>query len=301
MILFKGLDHSFSIEEREAYQKKFFYSSLPENYVLLKTCNRVEMYYDIPEKSFSHQEPETVRHLFRLASGLESALIGENQVMHQVKKAYREAVQEKRISSGLHILFQSALRAGKKVRTLTGIGKGAMSHSQAVVEIIKKRNLSLKDMRITMIGVHQMNRNIVRYLVKDGCQTIFLGNRTFEKSKALADELGCSAFPLNFLKNILKQTDLLITATSAPHFIVRKEDFPQNKKMIIFDLAVPRDVEEAVGSITGVELYNISEVEKKQEQNLEKRRNEIHQAEKLIQFEVSHFMKKIGKSVFYEK
>jgi glutamyl-tRNA reductase len=253
--------------------------------VLLKTCNRLEFYEGIGIAG-----EEIVRHLFRIVSGLESNLIGEIAIQGQVKNAYIQASRRFSLSPGLHSLFQSALSAGKRVRTESQLSIGAMSHSQAATEIIFKSGTDLNKSLITIIGAHKLNEDIIKFLLSKGAETIFLGNKSFEKASEIAVKYGCNVFRLDQLKEFLKFTDVLISATSAPHTIVSLDTFPVNKEMLVLDLAFPRDIDENIGKINGVKLYNLEDIEKVVCQNIGSRKNEIVKAEQIIEEEVKKYL-----------
>lgn len=255
--------------------------------VVLKTCNRSEIYSgsgDIPI--------DIVRHLFRITTGLESNLVGENAIQGQVKEAYNRA-KENNISSSLHKLFQKALYVGKKVRTETGINRGAVSHSQAAVDLLLKLNLDLENAFITLIGAHNMNDKIIYHLARKGAKTVFLGNRTFNKAKEIAKKYNSGVFHLDSLTSILNKTDILISATSAPHSIINSSNFPKGRQMTIVDLAIPQDISKEIINLDGIKYYNNSGVEDRVNQNLSLRKKEITLASIIVDNEVNDFLKKI--------
>jgi glutamyl-tRNA reductase len=255
--------------------------------VCLQTCNRLEFYEGEGEIPL-----HIVRHLFRVTSGLESKLVGEIAIQGQVKTAYIEASGRFALSKSLHQLFQSALAAGKRVRTSSGISKGAVSHSQAAVEIIMQSGIELNNTIISLIGIHKLNEDIIRFLTNKGAETIFLANKTYDKAKEIGDAMGCQVMRLDQLREMLKFTDILITATAAPHLIVKYDDFPAHKQMTIIDLAFPRDVDERIGDLPGVTLFNLESVELLAKQNLDKRLGRIAKAEQILEEEVQKFIKK---------
>jgi len=230
-------------------------------------------------------------HLFRVVSGLESTIIGETAIVNQVKQAYRDAAERTPLDKSLHKLFQTALFVGKRVRRETGISKGAMSHGQAAVNILFQHVGNMKDINITVIGVNSLNEKILKFLVNKGAETIFIGNRTYEKAKELAARYNASALRFERLPEILEKTDVLISATSAPHFIIRKENFDIKKKIYILDLAVPRDVDPAIKDLPNVTLFDIETIEKHIQQNVQVRAEKILHAEEIIKNEVRLFSK----------
>lgn len=253
--------------------------------VLLSTCNRVEWYHGQGEVPF-----EIARHLFRVVSGLESSIVGETAIVNQVKTAYEDASRQIALNRSLHKLFQTALFVGKKVRTKTGISNGAMSHSQAVVDILLQKQVKLDGLAITIIGVNKMNEKIIQFLITKGASAIFIGNRTYEKASALAAKYDSKALKFEHLGETLQNTDVLISATSAPHFVIKKENFPQNKSMLIFDLAVPRDIDPDVTRLENVDYYNIESIEGEVKKNLEIREEKVFHAEDIINRELEKFL-----------
>ena len=289
MIYLDGIDARRSIDARERFLENLR-GNLKGCHVLLHTCDRVELYSD---DCMLSPAPSTIaRHLFRVASGLESPLLGEAQILHQVRGAYSEACIRKTLSPSIHLLFQAALHTGKKVRSQTAITRGAMSHGQAAVEIIVREKGDLTESVIAVIGVNRLNRNVLRYLARQGARTVFIGNRSLSRAEELAGEFGCEAFPLDCLRDVLTRTDILISATSAPHLVVRTEHYPEGKPMLILDLAVPRDVDEKIGRMDGVTLYNIGDIEKKIDGNRERRQGEIAKAEAIIEEELAKLVLK---------
>ena len=274
-----------TIESREQFLAGLL-NQREERGVLLQTCNRVEWY------SGKGRIPDEVsRHLFRVVSGLESAIIGETAIVNQVKHAYHEAAKTTSLDKSLHKLFQTALFVGKRVRRETGISRGAMSHSQAAVQLLFREIGQVNDLNITVIGVNALNEKIIKFLVNKGAKTIFIGNRTYEKASELAGKYNATALRFDSLPEILRKTDVLISATAAPHFILKKENFDISTKMYILDLAVPHDVEPSIGELPNVSLYDIETIEKHIQQNVKVRFEKVLRAEEIIQNEVQLFSK----------
>jgi len=274
-----------SIDTRESFLRDLS-KEHTQTGVLLQTCNRVEWYH-----GKGVIEEDTAEHLFRVVSGLESSIIGETAIVNQVKTAYQETAQKSRLDKSIHKLFQTAFFVGKRVRKETGISEGAMSHSQAVVKILNKIIPDLKGATITLIGVNKMNEKIIQFLLKKGASTIFLGNRTYYKAKELAEKYNSTALSLNSLPKTLVNTDVLISATSAPHYIIKKETPCPSTPILIFDLAVPRDVDPQLGNFPNVTLYNIDMIEKHLTKNVKVRQEKMVLAEKIINKEVQIFLK----------
>ncbi|MCD7971116.1 MAG: glutamyl-tRNA reductase [Candidatus Azobacteroides sp.] len=274
----------YDLKEREAISASFSQDpSVP--HVLLSTCNRIELYQgegDVPET--------IVRHLYRVASGLESSLIGERAIQGQIKLAYKEATEKYKLPSSLNRLFQSAIHTGKRVRTETGISEGAVSHSQATVEILTQEIKELKNKVVSIIGVNKLTEDILKYLSAKGAMNIFLSNRNSERASGMAGKYNGTAIRLDNKRSMLEFTDVLICATSAPHLIIRKEDMPVNKEMLVIDLAFPRDVDETIGSMEKVTLFNLEDIEQHAKKNISLRYHEIEKAQQIIEEEINKFM-----------
>jgi glutamyl-tRNA reductase len=272
-----------SLIEREQFFKTL---QLPENtpHVLLQTCDRVELYWGEGNVSVP-----IAHHLFSVVSGLESSLIGECAIQGQVKNCYQDSSEKYNLSSSLHLLFQTALSVGKRVRTDSAISQGAISHSQAVIECLIHEKVPLKNALITLLGVNKLNEDIIKFLHSKGAFSIFLGNRYFEKAQDLAVKYDCKAFPLDQMQPFLDFTDVLITATSAPHLIVKPEHISPNQKILILDLAFPRDVDESIGLLPNVTLYNLEDIKLRVNQNKKARIKQMEMAYQIIDEEVEKF------------
>jgi glutamyl-tRNA reductase len=276
---------AYGLAEREKLSASALIDeSIP--HVLLATCNRMEVYWgegEVPE--------DIVKHLYRVASGLESSLVGERAIQGQLKLAYAGASEKYCLSSSMHRLFQSAMYTGRRVRTETKIAEGAISHSQVTVDILKQRKIDLKRKIISIIGVNKLTEDILKFLTSRGAMNIFMSNRNLDKVKSIAKEYNCTAISLDNKNSILEFTDILICATAAPHTIIGKEDIPKDKELLIFDLAFPRDVDENVENMKNVELLNLEDIERFAKENVSLRKNEIHKAERIINEEIVKFYK----------
>lgn len=279
MIAYKSINQqNTSLEEREAYLRKLH---VEPGSVLLQTCNRIEVYYgegDVPD--------DVARHLFRVTAGLESALIGERAVQGQVKECYQQAHRQNRLPAEMHKLFSGALSAGKRVRTETEIAHGAVSHSLAAIEILEREKCELSSSRITIIGVNKLTADILKFLKNKGAEMVFLANRSQIKAHQLADPLGINVYELHDKQQFLADTDILISATSAPHTLIHVEDIPLGKRLLAIDLAFPRDIDPEVSSLPHVKLYNIHDVEQLVCENISVRQNEVARAEAIIEEEI---------------
>lgn len=285
MIIKRGVDPSVSLEDREKFQKQLLEAPPPSS-VLLSTCDRVEIYEGQGDPS-----PEVVRHLFRVVSGLESPLLGENQIQAQVKQAYETARTSGALDKGLHRLFQQALRVGKRIRTETKLNQGALGHAQLVVSVLQTLPVKLKDLKILVIGVNNLNKGILRFLVDRGQQTFFLSNRTLERACQVVDDLHAGrALALEKLNEVLATVDVVISATSAPHALIHTHQLPETGgPRWFFDLAVPRDIDPEVAQRPGVRVWNVTDLEKEAASILDLRRQEAVHAEAILEEEVTHY------------
>jgi len=282
-----------SFDSDKTFDSKKVSDSIP--YIFLKTCNRSEIYYgdgDVPD--------EVARHLFRVVSGLESAIIGERAVQGQVKEAYYTAKDQRPLPAELHKLFQSALQVGKRVRNETEISHGAVSHSLAALEILEAVDgIDLKNAHITIIGVNKLTADILKFLQNKGAKMVFLANRSQIKAHYLADPLGIKVYTLDEKKDFLAHTDILISATSAPHLIIHKEDIPEDKRLLAIDLAFPRDIDSRLNELPNVQLYNIRDVERKVRENIEVRGAEVEKAEVIIEEEIQEMQEALERRKRY--
>lgn len=284
--------------------------------VILSTCNRVEFYAAsvCPVRAFDglrglmqertgveaplyfHDTPRSVRHLFRVVSGLDSMVLGETEILGQVKKAYTAAAEFGATTAHLNRLFQQAFRVAKHVRTKTQITRGATSVGSVAVELAGKIFGELSDRRVMILGAGETSERTARSLVSRGVKTVIVSNRTFDRAAKLAEEIGGLAIHFDNWQNAFADTDILICSTSAPHAIITREKLiPMMKDragrpLFIIDLAVPRDVEAAVNDLEGVYLYDIDSLEGIVRQSLEVRRSEILRCEEMISDHVGSFV-----------
>ncbi len=282
MIRLKAIDARAPLSAREDFIRSA--GSHCPAYVLVSTCRRLDLYAGDGEPAQGVAE-----HLFRVASGLNSPMPGEKAVLGQVKRSYLQAVAEGHVSSGLHQLFQSALRTGKRVRTETEISRGAVSYGQAAVLLLKTVEPQISDKRLVVIGAHAMNRGIIGLLKRAGCRNICLTNRTQARGFVMAAELGCGFFPFPDLPREAARADVIISATSSPDLILTPENFRPARPRVLIDLAMPRDIDERIGDMEGIRLFDLSHVEASVEQNRSRRAFEAAKAEQIIAGELERF------------
>ena len=303
--------------------------------LILSTCNRMEIYAVaghgsdsiIPIKDFLsrfhnqrladyenifyvYRDKEAIEHLFRVAAGLDSMVIGEMEILGQVKKAYQDARESCSTGKILNRLFEKAFNTAKKIRTDTFVGRGAVSVSSAAIRLAKKILGGLNDKVALIIGAGLIGEQLALYLKKNGIKNILVANRTLEKAKILTDrfqnhglasdgqshKFAATAVSFDNFRERLGEVDIVITSTGAPHCIIRKDDMlglmPKRKQkpLFIIDLAVPRDVEEQVSKIDNVYLYNIDDLQKIVEQNISLRKNELDTCDRIIDNSTKVFM-----------
>ncbi len=284
MIQVEAINNSNSdLKQREALFKQLAIDA-DKPHVFLSTCNRLEVYWGEGEA------PEHLaRHLFRVASGLESSLLGERAIQGQIKQAYAEALEKYKLSSSLNRLFQMAMHTGKRARSETRISEGAVSHSQVTVDILRAMNVDLENRIVALLGVNNLTEDILKYLTARSARNVFISNRSYHRAFALAEAYGASAIRFDERQQLLEQSDVIISATSAPHTVVTKDDLTAEKERFVFDLAFPRDVEEGVGELPNVKLYNLEDIERFAQANLQERAGEVERVEQIIEEELSKY------------
>lgn len=249
----------------------------------LKTCRRTEVYQDKGRISTTD-----ARHLFRVAAGLESPLLGETAILGQVRRAYDEAKAQGKLSANMNKLFQAAIHVGHRVRTETTISRGAVSYSQVTVDMLSSMMPDLDKRVVSIIGVNDMTESILNFLTARGATNLILANRSFEAAEQLAKKYDAQAVPLSDKRKILQLSDVVISATSAPHSIIRKEDvLPFYRDVLFFDLANPRDIDEEVDRLSGVQVFTLEKIEQSARQNLKARSNAIGDCERIIEEELA--------------
>ncbi|MBU0575831.1 MAG: glutamyl-tRNA reductase [Proteobacteria bacterium] len=242
---------------------------------------------------YVYRDREAVRHLFRVASSLDSMVMGEPQILGQLKEAYRQAVDNRATTVLLNRLLHHAFRVAKRVRTETGIAGNAVSVSYAAVELAKKIFGDLKGKKILIIGAGEMSELAVRHLIRQGAGHILIANRTYERAKELAETLQGVPLAFDRIPEALPEIDIVITSTGAPGYVVSAEMVAsalrrrRNRLLFLIDIAVPRDIDPAAGDIENVYLYNIDHLQDMVDSNKEVRRMEAMKAEEIIAEEIA--------------
>ena len=240
---------------------------------------------------------DAVRHIFRVASSLDSMVIGEPQILGQIKDAYAEAVSRKTTGVILNSLMHRAFHVAKKVRTETGICESAVSVSYAAVELAKKIFDTLSGKKVLLIGAGEMSELTARHLISHGVKEVVVANRTFEKAVELASKFGSHPISFEEIPIYLVEADIVITSTASRHYIIKKDMLKgisrkrRNRPLFFIDIAVPRDVEPEVNKLDNIYLYDIDDLKSVAEMNMEQRRQEAIKAERIIEEEVLKFKK----------
>jgi glutamyl-tRNA reductase len=248
---------------------------------------------------YQHTDEEAVRHLFRVASSLDSMVVGEPQVLGQVRHAYALAVEAGTAGRVLNRLVHHTFRVAKRVRTETGIAGNAVSISYMAVELGKKIFGSLKGCTVMLIGAGEMAELSARHLVNAGVTRVVIANRTEEAARQLAAEFGANTVPLDGLDQSLAEADVIICSTGAPDYVLTAKRTRKalarrrNRPTCFIDISVPRNIDPAVSKIPNVFLFDIDDLESVISSNIREREREAERAELIVQSEVMQFQQKL--------
>jgi glutamyl-tRNA reductase len=287
--------------------------------MILSTCNRVEMltchessspdllrflqsYLGIETASlrphiYEYRETDAVRHLFRVASSLDSMVVGEPQILGQVKEAYTAAREAGAVQTHLEKLLQSTFAVAKKVRSETQIGSSSVSIASVAVDLAKKIFGSLEGKRVLLVGAGKMSELAARHLMQQGADSIFVANRTHERALRLARNFQGRAVRFDDLYATADQADIIITSTGSQEHIFRREHGQQflhkrrNRPMFFIDIAVPRDIDPEINRVDGVFLYDIDDLQSVAASHMADRAREAQRAEAIIAEEVTRFQR----------
>jgi len=294
--------------------------SVKEN-MIVSTCNRVEVYaatrqtekaildlkhflsqfHGLPLKEFEKNlyalmGEEAVKHIFRVASSLDSMVVGEPQILGQIKSAYEMAVETRTSGIILHRLLHRAFHVAKKVRTETKIGDSAVSVSSVAVELAQKIFETLEKKTVLLIGAGEMCELAARHLISGGVEKVLVTNRTYDRALALAKEFKGEAIPFDEMNQGLRRVDIVISATDSPRPLIQHDQVVKvmkdrkQKPIFFIDIADPRDIEPGVGDIENVYLYNIDDLKKVADENIKDREKEAQKAEAIVKDEVIKFV-----------
>ena len=293
--------------------------SFVSEYVILRTCNRFEIYAatyenEIVIKAFERfaksyipyggnesiwytlEDEASVRHIFRVTCGLDSLVIGEDQIQGQVKEAYLRSKADGTAQSIMGSLFDRALFVGKRVRSETSLNTGAVSVGSAAVELAKRSLGNLRGRNVAVLGAGDMATVVAKCLQGTGVSAIFVSTRTYEHAKELANSVNGTAIGFENIPEIISKADVIIVATSAPHVILDKKMVEpaagrRKDSLLIIDISVPRNVSEDVSAIADVRVETMEGIRAISLENLDKRRKEIHEAESIVNDELRRLEK----------
>jgi|ETNmetMinimDraft_2_1059921.scaffolds.fasta_scaffold20495_2 glutamyl-tRNA reductase len=268
------------------YFKKYLKGKKLKNYVALVTCNRVELYTDIPLKISGFKQKKdrkSILHLFKVAAGIDSLIVGENEIAVQVKQAYERAKKERHCYGGLALVFDRAIKTAKKIRSKTKINHGKTSLASISVETVIKK---YKPKNVLVIGSGMLAAKIAKALSRKNVDEIILSNRHFKRAKDLAKKIKGKADKLDNLKKLLETANVVFSATSCPLPVVYNKDVPAGKRIIFVDLAVPNDVDNKVDKMREIETIRLDHFKKIINKNKKEKKKEIRKAEKIINSEV---------------
>ncbi|PYY24081.1 MAG: glutamyl-tRNA reductase [Acidobacteria bacterium] len=288
--------------------------------VVFSTCNRVEfavasesgvdlhsfirdyLLTDVSalrEYLYEHSGDDVVRHVFRVAASLDSMIIGESQILGQVKHSYAIGKAVGSVHSNLDALLSRAFSVAKRVRTETAIGSSVVSVASVAVELARKIFGSLHGRTVYVVGAGKMSELAARHLRSHGAETIFVSNRTHESALRMAERVGGTAIHFDQLYGTADQADIVITSTGAPHAIFRRDHGElfmhrrKNRPMFFIDIAVPRDVDASMSQVEGIFVYDIDDLQHVVEANVSDRGREAARAEQLVEEEVERFRRRI--------
>ncbi|HEV7764986.1 MAG TPA: glutamyl-tRNA reductase [Thermoanaerobaculia bacterium] len=294
-----------------------------EGAAILSTCNRVEVIVstrdedvitdlvewlasrattvraELEKHLYIVRHGDVVRHLFRVASGLDSMIVGEPQIGGQFRKAFVAAQELGALDSLLTQLFENTLRVAKKVRTETGIGENAVSVPYAAVELAKKIFGDLRGLQVLLLGTGEMGELTAEHLHSQDVKQVFVANRSYERAVELAERFGGQAVNFDAIDEHLTDCDIVITSTAAPHYVVephhaaRAIEARRKRSLFLIDLSVPRNINPAVAEIDGAYLYNIDDLQLVADANFEKRQSKAVDAEVIVQREVEAFRRRL--------
>ncbi|MZP28843.1 glutamyl-tRNA reductase [Heliobacterium undosum] len=293
-----------------------------EGCAILSTCNRTEVYAattDIEKGQaavrrfftqsgkleadkfasffYTHTLYDAIRHLFRVAAGLDSMVLGETQILGQVRRTYQAACEAGTSNSILNTWFQQAITVGKRIRTETGIDQHAVSTSYTAVELAKQVFTTLEGRSALILGAGKMSELTLTHLIANGVTTVLVANRTRERAEELARRCGGKAVSYDEISARMEESDIVISCTAATHYVIRRELVEKvmstrpDRPLFLIDIAVPRDIDPAVATVPGVHLFDIDDLQSVVDQNLAQRQKAASEAELIVEQEIAEFLK----------
>ena len=314
---------AFSDEQFIEFLQRLRESDQVQEAVILSTCNRVEVYAvansvrnadaaakllveclaryhqvsveSLKKGCYLHKNLETIQHLFRVTSSLDSMVVGESQILGQVKTAYDLSRSADGVGTILNRLFTKAFSVGKRIRSETTITSGAVSISYAAVELAKKIFNTLEGKTVAIIGAGEMSELTAKHLVANGVSNVIVANRTYERAVKIAEKFNGIPLAYNSDLDFLIDADIVISSTDAPHYLINRQPLVsimrkrKHRYMFLIDIAVPRDIDPDVSKVDHAFLYNIDDLEAVVASNLKGRQQEAVRAEQIVSEEAKRF------------
>ena len=327
-ILLVGLNHKtapLGVREKVAFSKEQLAAALPAltesagQGIILSTCNRTEIYSvsDEPEAALAHikqfmaefhglavgevdpylydfVDADAVRHLFRVSGGLDSLIVGESQILGQVRESLSAATEHESAEMPLVGLFHAGVRAGRRVREETDVGRNALSISYAGVRLAQRVMGDLRHRTVLLIGAGEAGRLVANALRTVGVGDLIISNRTRERADELSESLGGRVAPFEEIQAALTEADIVVAATDSPDYIITPQMVSAaggERPQFFFDLAMPRDVDPRVAEFPDTSVFNIDDLASIAEENLEERRRAAQSAESIVDEEVTRFLR----------
>lgn len=315
---------SFTKSKKETAYNKIKNDGVLKESIILSTCNRCEIYSIITEKrdiSYIYElfsslfkldrnqlyenlevkvDDDAIEHIYKVAGGFKSLVIGEDQILGQLKDAYYEALENKVSGRFLNKLTLSAVTFGKKFRTETGISNTPTSVSSVAVKMLKNKYENLEDKTILIVGLGEINRLVLKYLELENIKKIYIANRTI-KSLDYYNKNNIQYINYDERYGAIREADIIISCTSAPHYVIHEDEFNKvycGKEMTMIDLAVPRDIDKALESYKNVDLIVIDDLKRICDESLNERRSMMNQGIIIMKEEIDKYIKWRNYSIF---
>ncbi|KXB01735.1 hypothetical protein AKJ41_00455 [candidate division MSBL1 archaeon SCGC-AAA259O05] len=289
--------------------KSFLDRSEIDNYVFVRTCNRVEAYFlsgkvqcPAPGNLNLIEGDEVFGHLLRVVSGIDSLVVGETEILNQVREAYNDSIREDRACSRLREIFDRALKFGKKVRRETEISTGKTSVASIGLERTGDIIGEFEGKEAVVVGAGTIGSTVAKYLKDEGVTSIMVANRTYENAVELTDQIGGESYRLSKLPELIERAEIIICATGAPHYIITEEKMPPlEEEKVLLDFSVPPNVHPEVRGSEKVKYISYEELTGKARKNLINRKQEVEKVERMVEEEVSRFFQKDPLESLYRK
>jgi glutamyl-tRNA reductase len=316
-----------AVPERRAaeFTRDLMGASSVHEAVVISTCNRTELYLvvgdpvdaestvlamlasqaairptELTSAIYSYRNCDAARHLYRVAAGLDSMIVGETEIQGQVKRSYDSALANDTVGPLTNRLFRAALATGKRVRSETAIGERQLSLPAVAVALARERLGRLDRSEVVIVGTGETSELTARALADSGCRTVFVASRRRERAIALSRRYGGASATFDELPDVLARADIVVAATASPHLLLEVREVAEVMKarggrpMLLIDLAVPRDIDAACGELAGVSLFDIDDLQAVVARNRRVRQAEARKAEGIVEEEIQHFAAWLG-------